>query len=161
MSGRKFRQGAIEGVKVTTLLVHEDSRGWLCELFREDELDKSLWPAMSYVSSTKPGVVRGPHEHRDQTDLFCFVGPSRFRVVLWDNRPQSPTFGNRMEVELGEGKPGAVIVPAGVVHGYKNIGDRDGWVFNLPNRLYRGKARAEAVDEVRHEQDPDTDFRME
>ena len=51
-----------------------------------------------------------------------------------------------------------VIVPPGVVHGYKNIGQSDGIVFNAPNRLYAGKGRIEVVDEIRHEGDSRSPF---
>ena len=49
---------------------------WLAEVFRLDEIEPEFAPAMAYVSMTAPGVVRGPHQHREQADLFCFVGPS-------------------------------------------------------------------------------------
>jgi dTDP-4-dehydrorhamnose 3,5-epimerase-like enzyme len=48
----------------------EDDRGWLTELFRHDELAPEFFPVMAYISSTLPGVTRGPHEHVDQADLF-------------------------------------------------------------------------------------------
>ena len=64
----------IEGVIIRELKRHDDERGWLVELFRHDELEAALHPVMSYVSMTKPGVARGPHEHSDQTDCFCFIG---------------------------------------------------------------------------------------
>jgi dTDP-4-dehydrorhamnose 3,5-epimerase len=60
--------------------------------------------------------------------------------------------------DAGEDDPKSVIVPAGVVHAYKNIGAVPGWVVNLPNRLYAGSGRKEPVDEIRHELRPDSDF---
>ncbi len=155
-----FRDGEIEGVLVRPLEKYKDARGWLCELFRRDEADESLWPAMCYASMTSPGVTRGPHEHVDQADWFCFIGPSNFRLELWDNRPDSPTYQNRVSLEFGQSAPASVIVPAGVVHGYRNVGTVDGLVINLPNRLYRGEGRKEEVDEIRHEVDPGSRFRM-
>ena len=70
-----------------------DDRGWLIELYREDELSESIHPVMAYISQTLPGIVRGPHEHHDQTDYFAFIGPSDFELTLWDARSESPTFG--------------------------------------------------------------------
>ena len=153
-----FRTGQIGGVVIRDLSRHSDSRGWLTELFRSDESPKELLPVMGYVSSTEPGIVRGPHEHREQTDHFCFVGPSTFRVYLWDNRKDSPTFGNRIVLEAGAEQPKAMIIPPGVVHAYKNIGITQGWIFNLSNRLYAGEGRKEKVDEIRHENDPNAIF---
>lgn len=157
----QFKDGPIQGVLVRDLARHADQRGWLTELFRADEINGAFTPAMSYVSSTAPSVVRGPHEHREQADFFCFLGPSNFRIYLWDNRKDSATHGCRMVLEAGEDAPRSIIVPAGVVHAYKNIGSKHGWSINFPNRLYAGAGRREAVDEIRHENDPTTPFRVD
>jgi len=82
-------------------------------------------------------------------------------VVLWDNRADSPTFGVRQDFHLGASCPAVLIVPPGVVHAYQNEGKVPGMVCNFANRLYRGPGRAEAVDEIRFEDDPDSPFRLE
>lgn len=151
----------IAGVICSPLVLYNDQRGWLAEIFREDELAPEHVPAMAYVSVTNPGVGRGPHAHRHQTDLFCFYGPGDFRVVLWDNRPDSPTYEIRQEFLLGESQPGVLIIPPGVVHGYKNVSERPGFVCNFTNRLYRGTGRREPVDEIRFEDDPHSPFQLE
>jgi dTDP-4-dehydrorhamnose 3,5-epimerase len=156
-----FQTGEIKDVVVRDLRRFNDQRGWLVELFRHDDLASEFYPAMSYISSTIPGVARGPHEHVDQADLFCFMGPSNFKFRMWDNRPDSPTYGNMMTMFVGADDPKAVVVPKGVVHAYQNVGDTDGIVINCPNRLYMGAGRREPVDEIRHEDDPDTIFRMD
>ncbi len=156
-----FTEAEIKDVVVYPLKKFADDRGWLAELFRHDELAAEFYPAMSYISFTFPGVSRGPHEHVDQADLFCFIGPSTFKLRMWDNRPESPTFHNMMTLFVGVDNPKAVIVPKGVVHGYKNVGGTDGMVINCPNRLYMGEHKRDAIDEIRHEDEPDTIFRME
>ena len=55
----------------------------------------------------------------------------------------------------------AVVVPIGVVHAYKNVGDESGIVFNAPNRLYKGWGRKEPVDEIRHEDLKDSPYRLD
>jgi dTDP-4-dehydrorhamnose 3,5-epimerase len=131
------------------------------ELFRHDEVPAEYHPVMSYVSQTKPGIARGPHEHIHQTDLFCFIGPSTFRLYLWDNRKSSPTFGEKFQIDLGESRPASAIVPPGVVHAYRNVGPNDGIVYNAPNQLFAGKGKKEKVDEIRHEDDPESRFQMD
>src|SRR5215471_9443831 len=143
-----FTLGEISGVVVRSLRIFHDARGWLCELFREDELTQEFLPAMSYISSTNPGVTRGPHEHVDQADLFCFLGPSNFKLRVWDNRPDSKTFGNVNTVVVGEDNPAVVLIPKGVVHAYQNVGNVDGIVINCPNRLYAGMGKKDPVDEI-------------
>lgn len=156
-----YREGSIDDVMFRPLKRFHDARGWLVELFREDELDEAVHPVMAYVSETLPGVARGPHEHVDQTDYFAFVGPGDFRLYLWDARPDSPTFENRLTIVVGESNAQAVVIPPGVVHAYKNISDKPGWVFNGPNRLYAGEGKKEPVDEIRHEDDPTGPFQLD
>jgi dTDP-4-dehydrorhamnose 3,5-epimerase len=146
----------MEGVVIKELDQFHDQRGWLTEIFREDEID--FRPVMSYVSMTRPGVARGPHEHMDQSDYFCFLG--HFRLFLWDNRKDSATYQKKLTFDA-QGKPFTAIVPPQVVHAYKNIGDQDGIVINLPDRLFRGKGKASEIDEVRYENDPASPFRLD
>jgi dTDP-4-dehydrorhamnose 3,5-epimerase len=151
----------IDGVIIKQLEKYTDSRGWLAELFRLDEIDAKKFPQMAYVSMTKPGVSRGPHEHREQTDYLCFTGQSRFRIYLWDNRPKSATYKRHCRFETEEGEIVAVIIPPGVVHAYKNIGAVDGFIINAPNQLYAGPGKKNEVDEIRHEDNPDSNFKIE
>ena len=156
-----FKDGLIEGVMVRPLKKFADERGWLMEVFREDELPSELMPVMAYVSSTRPGVTRGPHEHMDQADIFCFAGPSDFRVYLWDNRLGSATYHNRMILSAGESAPTVVVIPKRVVHAYRNTGEKDGLVINAPNRLFKWRGKAEPVDEVRYEHDAGSPFKVD
>jgi dTDP-4-dehydrorhamnose 3,5-epimerase len=149
----------IDGVEVTPLHYHHDDRGWLTEVFRNDELAVS--PAMGYVSETHPGVARGPHEHEAQTDVFIFMGPSTFRVYLWDNRPGGATEGRRMRFDVGADNPTRVLVPPGVVHAYKNVGAVEGLVLNCPDQLYAGEGRKQPVDEIRWEEDSSGRFMLD
>lgn len=154
----EWKRGEIEGVHLIELKKHEDERGYLMETFRRDELPTPVEPAMSYTSITKPGQARGPHEHRRQTDMFSFTGPGEFSLKLWDNRRDSPTHGNFMELRVGEKRPSTVIVPPGVVHGYKNVSEWPAMVLNYPDQLYRGERKEEEVDEIRHEGDANSPF---
>ena len=151
----------MDGVIIRELNVRVDERGWLVELFRKDESPSELFPKMGYVSMTRPGMSRGPHEHRRQTDQFVFLGIVPFRLYLWDNRTSSPTYMLSYQTRVEQNHAVAVLVPPGVVHAYRNIGTADGYVFNSPDALYGGFHRAEPIDEIRHELDPDTPFLLE
>src|SRR5947207_14475668 len=76
----------IPGVIARPLRRFTDPRGWLIELYRDDELPEGFKPTMGYLSLTHPGVARGPHEHRDQSDGFVFLS-GVFEITLWENRP--------------------------------------------------------------------------
>ena len=146
----------MEGLDIRELPVYKDQRGWLAEIIRDDETEYR--PVMSYLSMTRPGLLRGPHEHTDQTDYFCFIG--KFRLYVWDNRKDSTTYLEKKIIDTN-GTPTVAIVPAGVVHAYKNIDSSDGLVINMPDRLFMGEGKAEPVDEIRHEDDPSSPFRIE
>ncbi len=156
-----WRDGTIADVIWKPLSMFKDKRGWLCELFRHDEMAEMFHPVMCYISMTEPGIARGPHEHVDQADYFAFIGPSNFKVYLWDSRPASPTSGNKEVRVVGQDAPFALIVPAGVVHAYQNVGSTQGLVFNAPNRLYKGWGKAEPVDEIRHEERADSLYQLD
>ncbi len=157
----EWTRGTIKDVVVRDLRKFVDERGWLAELFRHDELAAEHHPAMTYISATEPHVTRGPHEHVDQTDLFCFFGASNFKLRMWDNRKTSETYGRVMTLFVGEDNPKSVIVPPGVVHAYRNVGSTKGIVVNCPNRMFAGEGKRETVDEIRHEDDLETVFRIE
>ena len=148
----------IKGVVVKKIKKNADKRGWLAEFYRSDEID--FKPAMCYVSLTEPDVVRGPHEHVHQSDFFVFVGPGSFELHLWDRRLKSETEGEYMMLEVGENEPTMVIVPPGVVHGYKNVSTSIAWCINMPDELYKGKHKEDEVDEIRWEEDSLAPFKI-
>jgi dTDP-4-dehydrorhamnose 3,5-epimerase len=157
----EFRARKIDDVVWRPLHKYRDARGWLCELFRQDEIPAEYLPAMAYISLSLPGIARGPHEHVDQSDFFCFLGPSTFKIYLWDNRPAARSYRARETALVGIDNPMALIIPPGVVHAYKNVGGEPGLVFNCPNRLFKGPGKKQPVDEIRHEEDAESPFRLE
>ncbi len=148
----------MDGVIIKPLRKFEDPRGWLTELYRDDELPEGFEPTMGYLSVTKPGVARGPHEHVDQTDGFVFLDGA-YDLYLWENRPgkSAPPFKGRM----GRDYPCFVVVPPGVVHAYRNAGEADAFVLNFPNRLYAGWGKKEPVDEIRHEDEAESPYKLD
>lgn len=148
----------ISGVVIKKINKYHDDRGYLAEIYRQDETDYR--PAMAYASFTKPGVIRGPHEHERQSDAFVFIGPGSFNLYLWDRRENSPTYKESMEVEVGEDNPVLVIVPPGVVHGYKCISDASALSINFPDKLYKGEGKKEEVDEIRWENEEDSPYKI-
>ncbi|HNZ86242.1 MAG TPA: dTDP-4-dehydrorhamnose 3,5-epimerase family protein [bacterium] len=162
-----------KGLVIKRLEKYEDPRGWLCEVYREDEINyapelsedtqSSIYkPVMSYVSVTNPGISRGPHEHKHQSDCFVFIGPGDFMLYLWDNRggEEYKKF-IQMKIKVGETNPTCVIVPPGIIHGYKCISEKPAWSINLPDKLYKGPGKIEEVDEVRWENMENSPFKID
>ncbi len=148
----------IKDVIIKNLEKYNDERGWLTEIYRNDETD--FQPAMSYLSLTKPNVIRGPHEHAYQSDCFIFSGPGTFEVHLWDRRANSQTQGEYARIIAGENEPKLIIVPPGVVHGYKCVSDSPGLSINLPDKLYKGENKSEEIDEIRWEKDENSPYKI-
>lgn len=142
---------------------HHDERGSLAELYRRDYFPwTSLNIQMGYVSFTNPNVCRGPHEHHAQTDVFFFIRGA-FSLELWDNRDLYDVFNPASTYQRFDGLGGHAlcfaIIPPGVVHSYTNLSSLQGATINLPDQLYRGKYKQQAVDEIRHEDNPESIFK--
>jgi dTDP-4-dehydrorhamnose 3,5-epimerase len=157
-----WRESTIEGVFYRYPVLNSDERGFLVEAIREDEVPVKHSFRMSYISCTAPGFCRGPHEHLRQTDLFAFSGRGFFLIRLWDNRRESRTYKSFLEITGGGERPLTLIIPPGVVHGYKNISEtEDGYVVNYPDQLYKGWLKKERADEIRHENGEGSSFTMD
>ena len=148
----------IQGVIIKNISEFEDDRGWLKEIYRKDS--DNFQAVMSYISYTKFNVARGPHEHKHQSDFFVFIGPGDFELFLWDNREDSPTFEKEMKLVVGESNKVSIIVPPGVVHGYRSITEKGSISINLPDKLYAGENKQQEVDEIRYESDPNSKFKI-
>jgi dTDP-4-dehydrorhamnose 3,5-epimerase len=155
-----FEVPGLPGVRVEALPVYHDVRGSLHELFRVDEVPAGFKPLMACTSWSLPGVARGPHQHVGQDDYFTFAGPSNFRVFLWDARPGAAGVARGWLVNTGEQAPARIHVPRGVVHGYQNVGRVSGLVVTVTSLLFKGEGRRDPVDEIRHELNPQSPYKI-
>lgn len=124
----------IEGVKVRKLRLIPDERGYLMEMMRTDweEFEKF---GQTYITAVYPGVVKGWHYHKLQTDHFvCVHGMAK--VVLYDGREDSPTHGEVNEFFMGTQNPILLKIPRGVMHGFKGISPEMTLIVNVPTELY-------------------------
>ncbi len=128
----------IEGVKTKQLKVIPDERGFLMEMLRSDDA-LFLKFGQVYVSVAYPGVVKGWHYHKVQTDYFTIV-KGMMKVVLYDQRKDSPTFGELNEFFMGEQNPMLLVIPPLVVHGMKAVGTQAGYLVNCPTEPYDYKS---------------------
>ena len=126
--------GQIEGVKTKNLRVVPDERGWLMEILRcDDEIFQQF--GQVYITTAYPGVVKGWHYHKKQTDNFtCVYG--MMKVALYDARDDSSTQGTIMEFFVGEKNPLLISVPPGVYHGFKGIGTETAYFLSVPTLPY-------------------------
>lgn len=88
-----------------------------------------------YLSTIYPGVVKGWHFHKVQTDNIAII-KGMVKFVLYDDRPESVTRGEIVELFIGEQNPVLVVVPPGVIHGMKGIGLEPALMINCPTEPY-------------------------
>jgi dTDP-4-dehydrorhamnose 3,5-epimerase len=124
----------IEGVRIRALEPHADARGSLTEVLRSD------WPeftrfGQAIVTVNAPGVIRGWHWHRRQTDVIVPIH-GRVLLPLYDGRPGSPTHGALEEHVSDDGRRLALFVPPGVYHGYRTLGPDAAIIVNFPDLVY-------------------------
>src|ERR1043166_8356456 len=112
----------IDGVRIESLQVYPDDRGFFTELAR---LGKGLAAKMIPDDSRKiqisltltyPGTIKAIHYHSEQTDLWAPVS-GMLQVFLYDLRRNSPTFGAINTMFVGRFQPWEILIPPGVAHG--------------------------------------------
>ena len=118
----------IEGVKITPLKQIPDERGKIMHMMRADsDVYKSFGEI--YFSCVYPGAIKGWHIHKEMY-LNYAVPHGHIKFVLYDDRPQSPTKSELMEIFLGPDNYQLVTVPPMVWTGFKGIGDTMAIVSN-------------------------------
>ena len=121
-------QSGIEGVSIRPLTRIVDERGSIMHMCRHDN---DAFPGFGeiYFSTVHPGVVKGWHLHREMILNYAVVA-GHIKLVLFDDRPDSPTCGVLEEVFVGDANYVLVTVPPGVWNGFKGVGTTDAIVAN-------------------------------
>ena len=124
----------IDGVKLKPLKIIPDERGRLMEILRcDDDLFEKF--GQVYMTTTYPGVIKAWHFHKEQNDNMAVV-QGMLKIVLFDNRADSPTRGEVNEFFLGKHNPALLHVPKNVYHGWKCIGNEEAVVINTVTMPY-------------------------
>ena len=131
----------IAGVKVKAYDVWPDDRGYFLEVQRLGQgLAADFPPATTQVSAalSYPATIKAFHFHLYQTDLWV-PAQGVFQVALVDLRPESPTYGLKNTLYVGPLRPWQILIPPGVGHGYKVVGEHAGMLVYVTNRVYDPK----------------------
>lgn len=111
----------IDGVKIIPLTQIPDERGKVMHMLKATDPHFIRFGEI-YFSCCWPGAIKAWHIHQSITLNYAVV-TGRAKLVLYDNRPHSPTRGELMELFLGEDNYCLVQIPPGVTNGYKAYGD--------------------------------------
>lgn len=124
----------IQDVVVKKLIRHGDDRGFFMEILRDNEgLLKKFGQAS--MSKSYPGVIKAFHYHELQDDIWFFpIGNAQ--VVLHDMRQDSTTEGETAVFYMGEDNPIVLVIPAGVAHGYRVLGNAPAVIVYFTTEAY-------------------------
>jgi dTDP-4-dehydrorhamnose 3,5-epimerase len=106
----------ISGVFIIARPTFGDDRGFFRELYRKNDLEARLGhefnPVQANHSRSQKNSLRGIHIAPYHKLVTVYNGTVQQVVV--DVRPDSPTFGKYVSVNLGEGNFRSVFIPAGL-----------------------------------------------
>lgn len=150
----------IIGVEIKDLITHPDQRGFFREIIRVSDpfFSGGAFGQWSHSRMTKD-VVKAWHYHHVQTDWW-YVGIGEVETVLFDNRPESPSYKQKMVFRMGDGSTKlnrspqiCVRIPPGVLHGCKVISD-EAHLFYITSHTYNANEEGRFPynsDLVRHD----------
>jgi dTDP-4-dehydrorhamnose 3,5-epimerase len=139
----------ISGVEVTPLQQIHDERGAVMHMLREDSRVFQRFGEV-YFSTVFPGVVKAWHQHKEMTLNYAVVA-GEVKLVLFDERVESSTYGKVEEYFLSPQNYLLITVPPGVWNGFKGIGVSTAIVANCstlphsPDEILRKPADSEDI----------------
>ena len=145
---------ALSGVFLITPHVIRDQRGYFMESFRQDLLEQQIGP-VSFIQENESystyGVIRGLHFQKAPYAQSKLIRVVRGRVldVVVDLRPDAPTFGQHLSVELNDSNHRQLFVPKGFAHGFAVLSREVIFSYKVDMRY-----TPEAEDAIRFD-DPD------
>lgn len=128
------RKQPIHDVRIIPLRRIPDERGTVMHMLRADD-PHFLGFGEIYFSTIYKGVIKGWHWHAEKTlNYACVHG--RIKLVLFDDRADSPSCGSLMEIYLGPEQYSLVQIPPRIWNGFKGMTDPLAIVANcttMPN----------------------------
>jgi len=124
----------IEGVIIKPLSKIIDERGSVMHMLKSTDPEFEQFGEI-YFSTVYPGVIKGWHLHKVMT-LNYVVIKGHIKLVLFDQRENSPTKGEIQEIFIVEKNYCLVKIPPGVVNGFKGIGTEEAIVANCATHPY-------------------------
>ncbi|MDQ2867261.1 MAG: dTDP-4-dehydrorhamnose 3,5-epimerase family protein [Verrucomicrobiota bacterium] len=125
----------IAGIKILPAKTHVDERGTLVEISSLVLEAHSAPIVYVYQFTIRPGMAKGWHKHHLHDDRI-FVSQGTIKVVLYDERRDSPTFGMVNEIYRSAEQRDLMVIPAFVYHAHQNVGSTDAVCISMPTRPY-------------------------
>lgn len=110
----------IQGVVVKPLRRIPDERGFIMHMLRADDPEFERFGEI-YFSTIYPEVIKAWHLHKEMTLNYAVV-VGMIKLVLYDDRVDSPTKGEIQELYIGQENYELVKIPPLVWNGFKGVG---------------------------------------
>lgn len=123
------------GMKIREIATITDDRGTLFEMYDPRWGFHEAPLVYAYSVTIRPGIIKGWALHKQHEDRY-FLQFGEMELVLYDARPDSPTFGLVSKVYFSERRRMLANIPAGVWHADRNIGLTDCLLVNFPTAPY-------------------------
>lgn len=137
----------IEGVKVVPLRQIRDERGTVMHMLKRTDPHFIQFGEI-YFATVRPGMVKGWHKHQRMTlNYACVHG--RIKLVLYDDREDSSTRSEVMELLLGPDDYQLVQIPTNVWNSFKGLGKETSIIANCATEPHT-KEFTEAIDPLTH-----------
>jgi dTDP-4-dehydrorhamnose 3,5-epimerase len=128
----------IAGIEIKPFALWPDDRGYFLEVARLGQGLVADFPgsrSQVSVAVNYPGIIKAFHYHKFQTD-FWVPAAGLLQVALVDLRRGSSTFGLKNTLYVGALRPWQLLIPPGVAHGYKVIGEQPSTLVYITDRTY-------------------------
>ncbi len=122
-------ESLIDGVTLTELLQINDERGSVLPMLRNDAPEFTRF-GECYFSEVLPKAVKAWKLHHNQMQNLA-VPVGRIRIVIYDDRGNSPTQGQLQELELG--RPDSywrLKIPCGLWYGFTCLSETPALIVN-------------------------------
>ncbi len=134
----QFTEQKIKGVWIIEPRVFADARGYFMETFKQAEFEKHIGKVnfiQDNESKSTYGVLRGLHFQKGEWAQAKLVRVMMGTVldVAVDIRPDSPTFGQYVAVELSAENKRQLFIPRGFAHGFLVLSDEAVFSYKVDN----------------------------
>lgn len=137
----------IEGVTLRPLKIFKDERGQVMHMLRRDSSEFENFGEI-YFSMTNPKVVKAWKLHLKKSQLLSVpIGSVKF--VLIDKRPDSPSFGDVNEIEIGEDNYQLLKIPNNIIYGFQTTSSKPSLIANCADLPHdEGEAQGFSIEEL-------------
>ncbi len=127
----------IEGIKISPLKIISDERGSVMHMLRNDNKIFEKFGEI-YFSKILDGKIKAWHLHKEATlNYACVHG--KVKLVLYDEREKSETFGKYQELYLSLENYSLITIPPNIWNGFKGLSKEYSIIANCLNLPHNEK----------------------